>query len=122
MQRNGLTAAGADHIFEDARPSGWQAGLADALPHFRGGDRLTVWRLDRLGRTMWGWSSSPRAAAARPRVPLANRGHRYDDAGGPVLFPHSWSARSKWSTNWSLANPCRPRRSSRRRKEQETEA
>jgi len=54
LQRDALSRAGAERIFEDeasgARDD--RPGLADALSHLRGGDCLIVWRLDRLGRTM----------------------------------------------------------------------
>ena len=54
LQRDALSRAGAERIFEDeasgARDN--RPGLADALSHLRSGDCLIVWRLDRLGRTM----------------------------------------------------------------------
>jgi DNA invertase Pin-like site-specific DNA recombinase len=54
LQRDALTRAGAERIFEDeasgARDD--RPGLAGALSHLRQGDCLVVWRLDRLGRTM----------------------------------------------------------------------
>jgi DNA invertase Pin-like site-specific DNA recombinase len=54
LQRDALSRAGAERIFEDdasgARDD--RPGLADALSHVRSGDCLIVWRLDRLGRTM----------------------------------------------------------------------
>ncbi|RVH60073.1 recombinase family protein [Sinorhizobium meliloti] len=54
-QVDALTGAGCSHIFED-RISGKQfkrAGLDQALARLRAGDELIVWKLDRLGRTMW---------------------------------------------------------------------
>ena len=54
LQRDALTKAGAERIFEDeasgARDD--RPGLIGALSHLRSGDCLMVWRLDRLGRTM----------------------------------------------------------------------
>ena len=54
LQRDALRLAGCEKIYEDrisdakaARP-----GLALALEMARGGDVLTVWRLDRLGRSL----------------------------------------------------------------------
>lgn len=54
LQLDALHAAGCEPIFED-RASGAQAerpGLAQAVAYVRGGDTLTVWKLDRLGRSM----------------------------------------------------------------------
>jgi DNA invertase Pin-like site-specific DNA recombinase len=56
LQRDALTKAGCDRIFED-RASGardGRPGLTDALSHLRAGDCLAVWKLDRLGRTLRG--------------------------------------------------------------------
>jgi len=55
LQIDALTAAGVDnqYIFKD-KESGAKTerkGLADALSHLRKGDVLTVWKLDRLGRS-----------------------------------------------------------------------
>jgi DNA invertase Pin-like site-specific DNA recombinase len=54
MQRDALRLAGCEKIYED-RMSGAKAarpGLALALEVARAGDVLTVWRLDRLGRSL----------------------------------------------------------------------
>lgn len=54
LQRDALLAAGCERIFED-KESGAKAdrpGLAAARDFARPGDVLTVWRLDRLGRSM----------------------------------------------------------------------
>lgn len=54
MQRQALEAAGAVKVFEDVA-SGAQSdrpGLAAALAYLREGDTLTVWKLDRLGRSL----------------------------------------------------------------------
>jgi DNA invertase Pin-like site-specific DNA recombinase len=53
LQMDALTAAGVERIFRD-KESGAKAdrkGLAEALSHLRKGDVLTVWKLDRLGRS-----------------------------------------------------------------------
>lgn len=54
LQRDALAAAGASRVFEDQGVSGRLAsrpGLDAALDFLRAGDVLTVWRLDRLGRS-----------------------------------------------------------------------
>jgi DNA invertase Pin-like site-specific DNA recombinase len=53
LQLDALTAAGRAKVFED-RASGARAerpGLRAALDYVRDGDVLTVWKLDRLGRS-----------------------------------------------------------------------
>ena len=53
-QKDALTRAGCERILED-RQSGAKAdrpGLRDALDYARDGDTLTVWRLDRLRRSL----------------------------------------------------------------------
>ena len=54
LQRNALTSANCDRIFED-RMSGKVAsrpGLKGALKCINSGDTLVVWKLDRLGRSV----------------------------------------------------------------------
>ncbi|KND30924.1 recombinase family protein [Streptomyces acidiscabies] len=54
LQRDALTEAGCSRIFED-KASGKNAdrpGLTAALDYLRAGDTLTVWKLDRLGRSL----------------------------------------------------------------------
>lgn len=54
LQLDALTAAGCAKVFED-RASGARAerpGLRAALDYVREGDVLTVWKLDRLGRSL----------------------------------------------------------------------
>ena len=56
MQRDALTQAGSDKIFEDMM-SGTRAdrpGLKLAMEVLRDGDTLVVWKLDRLGRSVKG--------------------------------------------------------------------
>ena len=54
LQRDALRAAGCQRIYED-RMSGAKAarpGLTQAMEMARAQDVLTVWRLDRLGRSL----------------------------------------------------------------------
>ena len=54
LQKDALTRTGCERILED-RQSGAKAdraGLRDALDYARDGDTLTVWRLDRLSRSL----------------------------------------------------------------------
>ena len=54
LQRDALTAAGCQRIFEDKAPGvrDDRPGLREALSHLREKDCLVIWRLDRLGRRM----------------------------------------------------------------------
>lgn len=54
LQHNALAAAGAERVWTDTA-SGARAdrpGLTDLLAYARSGDVLTVWKLDRLGRSL----------------------------------------------------------------------
>lgn len=54
LQRDALTNAGCERLFED-RMTGTKKdrpGLIEALAFARPGDTITVWRLDRLGRSL----------------------------------------------------------------------
>lgn len=54
LQRDALTVAGCERQFTDTASGAKAArpGLAEALAFARPGDVLTVWRLDRLGRSL----------------------------------------------------------------------
>ncbi|XZS60487.1 flagellar phase variation DNA invertase Hin [Salmonella enterica] len=55
LQRNALTCANCDRIFERCRISGKIAnrpGLKRALKYVNKGDTFVVWKLDRLGRSV----------------------------------------------------------------------
>jgi DNA invertase Pin-like site-specific DNA recombinase len=54
LQRDALTAAGCEKIFEDVASGAKDArqGLAEAIAYARDGDTLVVWKLDRLGRSL----------------------------------------------------------------------
>jgi DNA invertase Pin-like site-specific DNA recombinase len=54
LQLDALQKAGCEKLFED-KASGVKTdrpGLTDAISYVRDGDTLTVWKLDRLGRSM----------------------------------------------------------------------
>jgi DNA invertase Pin-like site-specific DNA recombinase len=54
LQTDALKKAGCKQVFTDKASGAKQArdGLAQALSHLRDGDRLVVWKLDRLGRSV----------------------------------------------------------------------
>jgi len=54
MQRDALTLAGCERIFEDQASGAYaeRPGLKSAMDILRGGDTLVVWKLDRLGRSV----------------------------------------------------------------------
>ena len=54
LQRDALTAAGCERIYEDTTSAAKaeRPGLRLALEVARAGDTLVVWRLDRLGRSL----------------------------------------------------------------------
>lgn len=54
IQRDALTAAGCERIFEDVASGAKDArrGLDEVIAYAREGDTLIVWKLDRLGRSL----------------------------------------------------------------------
>jgi len=54
LQTDALKAAGCEKIFEDVASGAKdeRRGLAEAVEYARAGDVLTVWKLDRLGRSL----------------------------------------------------------------------
>jgi DNA invertase Pin-like site-specific DNA recombinase len=54
LQRDALSKAGCERIFDDRMSGAKQdrPGLDEALQFARPGDVITVWRLDRLGRSL----------------------------------------------------------------------
>lgn len=54
LQADALKAAGCEKIFEDVASGAKdeRRGLAEAVEYARAGDVLTVWKLDRLGRSL----------------------------------------------------------------------
>lgn len=56
LQRDALTAAGCERVFVDEGVSGSVItcrGLDDAMAALKAGDTLVVWKLDRLGRSLF---------------------------------------------------------------------
>ena len=56
LQLDALKQAGCTRVFTDRASAmkGDRPGLADAVSHLPSGDRLVIWTLDRLGRTVKG--------------------------------------------------------------------
>lgn len=56
LQLDALKNAGCDRVFSDKRSAAAadRPGLQEVLSHLRSGDALTVWKLDRLGRSVKG--------------------------------------------------------------------
>jgi DNA invertase Pin-like site-specific DNA recombinase len=54
MQTDALKAAGCEKVFQDIASGAKdeRQGLAEAIEYARAGDVLTVWKLDRLGRSL----------------------------------------------------------------------
>lgn len=54
LQLDALKAAGCEKVFQDVASGakGDRQGLAEAIEYARPGDVLTVWKLDRLGRSV----------------------------------------------------------------------
>jgi len=80
LQRDALRLAGCEKIYED-RMSGAKAarpGLAMALEVARAGDVLTVWRLDRLGRSLHDLILLGRKLR-HPRLPVQSAWAQPDD-------------------------------------------
>jgi DNA invertase Pin-like site-specific DNA recombinase len=93
LQRDALTAAGCERIFED-KASGVRddrPGLAEALSHLRRGDCLVIWRLDRLGRrliALLSLSSNFANAAAISAFSTALASNRYDHSVRAAFVSH----------------------------------
>ena len=97
LQRDALTAAGCERIFED-KASGVRddrPGLTEALSHLRQGDCLVIWRLDRLGRRMialLGFVEELRKRGCDFRILNGSFPDRHDDRAGSAAVPYFCSA------------------------------
>ena len=87
LQRDALTAAGCERLFEDTisgatveRPQ-----LAEALDFARAGDTLVVWKLDRLGRSLSNLIELLNDLSARGSVRVAT----YQPANGKLAAPRT---------------------------------
>ena len=108
LQRDALRLAGCEKIYED-RMSGAKAarpGLTMAMEVARSGDVLTVWRLDRLGRSLHDLILLGRK--------LDETGHRPDERAGEDRYqferrqagvPHVRRAWPSSSATWSASEP-----------------
>jgi len=56
LQLEALKASGCEQVFTDKQSGSRneRPGLIETMSHLRGGDTLTVWKLDRLGRSVKG--------------------------------------------------------------------
>lgn len=81
LQRDALTAAGCEKIFEDVASGAQDArpGLAEAIAYARAGDTLVVWQLDRLGRSQ---------TLNRNGEPSARTGQRFCQRAGKHRHHH----------------------------------
>ena len=96
LQLDALANVGCARIFEDTA-SGAKAerpGLAAALSFARDGDILTVWKLDRLGRSLPHLIETVNALEARRQLPLSNRSDQHHDARRTARLSHFWRARA----------------------------
>ncbi len=90
LQLDALQAAGCEIVFRDEGMSGAstkRVGLADAMKALQPGDVLTVWRLDRLGRSL------PHLIELLAKIGQADAGFRSitesidtTTAGGKLVF------------------------------------
>ena len=60
LQNDALQKAGCDKIFQDiaSGAKSERQGLSEAISFCRGGDTLIVWKLDRLGRSVSGTTTT----------------------------------------------------------------
>ena len=82
LQRDALTEAGCQRIFTEQMSGAVtdRPALRDALEFARDGDTLTVWKLDRLARSMKQLNRNHRKPAGEGHwVSQSDRSARYDD-------------------------------------------
>jgi len=82
LQRDALTEAGCQRIFTEQMSGAVtdRPALRDALEFARDGDTLTVWKLDRLARSMKQLNRNHRKPAGQGHwVSQSDRSARYDD-------------------------------------------
>ena len=89
LQKDALAQAGCDKVFEDTISGAKSArpGLDAALAFMRPGDVLTVWRLDRLGRSLKMLIETMNAMQARG-IELRSLTEQIDTTtpGGKLIF------------------------------------
>ena len=113
LQRDALTAAGCDPIYEDTS-SGAKAdrpGLKLALEVARAGDLLVVWRLDRLGRSLSdliGLSKTLERPRGRAQEPEGADRHHLERR--PARLPHVRGPGGVRARPHPRTDPGRPRR------------